>query len=53
MLNDELIERVVSRFPNLKVIFLARDPLREHGRSYRWAYVFRISAGLTERMLMK
>src|SRR6266513_3701722 len=27
MLNDELIERVVSRFPNLKVIFLARDPV--------------------------
>ena len=27
MLNDELIERVVSYFPNLKVIFLARDPV--------------------------
>ena len=27
MLNDELIERVVSSFPNLKVIFLARDPV--------------------------
>jgi hypothetical protein len=27
MLNDELIERVVSHFPHLKVIFLARDPV--------------------------
>jgi hypothetical protein len=27
MLNDELIERIVSYFPNLKVIFLARDPV--------------------------
>ena len=27
MLNDEIIERVVSHFPNLKVIFLARDPV--------------------------
>jgi hypothetical protein len=27
MLNDEMIERVVSYFPNLKVIFLARDPV--------------------------
>lgn len=27
MLNDEVIERIVSRFPNLKVIFLARDPV--------------------------
>ena len=27
MLNDEIIERVVSYFPNLKVIFLARDPV--------------------------
>ena len=26
-LNDEIIERVVDRFPNLKVIFLARDPV--------------------------
>jgi hypothetical protein len=26
-LNDEIIERIVSRFPNLKVIFLARDPV--------------------------
>jgi hypothetical protein len=26
-LNDEIIERVVSHFPNLKVIFLARDPV--------------------------
>jgi Sulfotransferase family len=26
-LNDELIERVVRYFPNLKVIFLARDPV--------------------------
>ena len=26
MLNDEIIERVASYFPNLKVIFLARDP---------------------------
>jgi Sulfotransferase family len=26
-LNDEIIERVVSYFPNLKVIFLARDPV--------------------------
>jgi hypothetical protein len=27
MLNDELIERIVGYFPNLKVIFLARDPV--------------------------
>ena len=27
MLNDELIERIVSYFPNLKIIFLARDPV--------------------------
>src|SRR5256884_5314779 len=27
MLNDEVIERIVSYFPNLKVIFLARDPV--------------------------
>ena len=27
MLNDEIIERVVSYFPSLKVIFLARDPV--------------------------
>src|SRR5438034_3343618 len=27
MLNDEIIERIVSYFPNLKVIFLARDPV--------------------------
>lgn len=27
MLNDELIERIVGHFPNLKVIFLARDPV--------------------------
>jgi hypothetical protein len=26
-LNDEVIERVVNYFPNLKVIFLARDPV--------------------------
>jgi hypothetical protein len=26
-LNDEIIERIVSRFLNLKVIFLARDPV--------------------------
>jgi hypothetical protein len=26
-LGDELIERIVGRFPNLKVIFLARDPV--------------------------
>jgi Sulfotransferase family len=27
LLNDELIEQIVSYFPNLKVIFLARDPV--------------------------
>jgi hypothetical protein len=27
MLSDELIERIVDRFPDLKVIFLARDPV--------------------------
>ena len=27
MLNDELIEKIVGYFPNLKVIFLARDPV--------------------------
>jgi len=27
ILNDEIIERVVNSFPNLKVIFLARDPV--------------------------
>jgi hypothetical protein len=27
MLNDEIIERIVSYFPNLRVIFLARDPI--------------------------
>ena len=27
MLNDELIETIVGYFPNLKVIFLARDPV--------------------------
>ncbi len=27
MLSDEIIERIVHRFPNLKVIFLARDPV--------------------------
>jgi sulfotransferase family protein len=27
MLNEEVIERIVTRFPNLKVIFLARDPV--------------------------
>jgi hypothetical protein len=27
MLNEEVIERIVSHFPNLKVIFLARDPV--------------------------
>jgi hypothetical protein len=26
-LNDEIIDRVVDRFPNLKVVFLARDPV--------------------------
>jgi len=27
MLNDEIIQRIVSYFPSLKVIFLARDPV--------------------------
>ena len=27
MLSDEIIQRIVDRFPNLKVIFLARDPV--------------------------
>jgi len=27
MLHDEVIERIVNHFPNLKVIFLARDPV--------------------------
>jgi Sulfotransferase family len=27
MLSEELIERIVTRFPDLKVIFLARDPV--------------------------
>ncbi len=27
MLSDEIIEQIVVRFPNLKVIFLARDPV--------------------------
>jgi Sulfotransferase domain len=27
MVNDELIEKIVGYFPNLKVIFLARDPV--------------------------
>ena len=27
MLSDEIIERIVNHFPNLKVIFLARDPV--------------------------
>ena len=27
MLHDEIIERIISHFPNLKVIFLARDPV--------------------------
>jgi hypothetical protein len=27
MLGDEIIERILNRFPNLKVIFLARDPV--------------------------
>jgi sulfotransferase family protein len=27
MLNDEIIEQIVGYFPNLKVIFLARDPV--------------------------
>jgi hypothetical protein len=27
MLNDEIIQRIVNHFPNLKVIFLARDPV--------------------------
>ena len=27
MLNDEIIQRIVNYFPNLKVIFLARDPV--------------------------
>jgi hypothetical protein len=27
MLNDEIIERITGYFPNLKVIFLARDPV--------------------------
>src|SRR4029450_8560720 len=27
VLNDEVIERAVNYFPNLKVIFLARDPV--------------------------
>ena len=27
MLNDELIEKIVGYFPNLKIIFLARDPV--------------------------
>jgi hypothetical protein len=27
MLNDEIIERIISYFPSLKVIFLARDPV--------------------------
>jgi hypothetical protein len=26
-LNDEIVERVVNHFPNLKVVFLARDPV--------------------------
>jgi hypothetical protein len=26
-LNDEIIERVIDQFPNLKVVFLARDPV--------------------------
>jgi hypothetical protein len=26
-LNDEIIERVIDHFPNLKVVFLARDPV--------------------------
>ncbi len=26
-LNDEIIERTITRFPNLKVLFLARDPV--------------------------
>ncbi len=27
MVSDEIIERIIDRFPNLKVIFLARDPV--------------------------
>ena len=27
MLNDEIVERIVRRFPSLKVIFMARDPV--------------------------
>lgn len=26
-LNDEIVERVVNQFPNLKVVFMARDPV--------------------------
>jgi hypothetical protein len=26
-LNDEIVERVVNHFPNLKIVFLARDPV--------------------------
>jgi hypothetical protein len=33
-LSDEIIERVVSHFPNLKVIFLARDPVER-----AWSYL--------------
>jgi hypothetical protein len=37
--SDEIIQRVVNSFPNLEVIFLARDPLRERGHNCQWAFV--------------
>src|SRR5204862_1649310 len=27
MLNDEIIQRITHHFPNLKVVFMARDPV--------------------------
>jgi hypothetical protein len=37
MLNDEIIERVVTSFPNAKVIFIARDPVERAWSSFSMA----------------
>jgi hypothetical protein len=57
MLNDEIIERVVGYFPNLKVIFLARDPVErawsQLSMGVRLGRIARFDAADVEAVLQK
>ena len=42
MLNDEIIQRIVDHFPNLKVVFLARDPVERAWSQLSMAVSFKM-----------